>query len=360
MKTKSSIPGPVRSTRMARHLRITSAFTLLSVLSLPPSAKAQFIYTTTSGAITITGYTGAGGFVNIPGTINGRPVVSIGDGAFSGNGSLTVVVIPDSVNSIGGAAFESCSGLTNVAILGIVTNIGASAFSLCTSLTAILVVPQTALYSSVNGVLFNRGQTTLVQYPGGLAGSYTVPGSVTSIAADAFENCYSLTSVTIPNSVADIGSYAFANCTGLTNITIGNQITSIGFSAFSDCTSLTGVYFQGNPPSVGLGVFDAVNNVVVYYLPGTTGWGLTFGGRATALWNPQVQSSGAGFGLRSNQFGFNITWGAARIIVVEASTNLGNPIWSLLTTNTLIGGTFYFRDPKWTNYPDRFYRLRSP
>ena len=50
----------------------------------------------------------------------------------------------------------------------------------------------------------------------------------------------------------------------------------------NDCTSLTGVYFQGNAPSLaGSSVFDGDNHATVYYLPGTTGWGSTFGGRPT-------------------------------------------------------------------------------
>jgi hypothetical protein len=47
-------------------------------------------------------------------------------------------------------------------------------------------------------------------------------------------------------------------------------------------------------------------------------------------------------------------------VVVEASTNLANPVWSPVGTNTLTGGASYFSDPRWTNYPARFYRLRSP
>jgi hypothetical protein len=91
-------------------------------------------------------------------------------------------------------------------------------------------------------------------------------------------------------------------------------------------------------------------------LPGTTGWGSTFGGCPTALWNPQAQSPG----VRSNQFGFTITGTTNLAVVVEACTNLANPIWSPVGTNTLTGGSSYFSDPQWTNYAARFYRLRSP
>ena len=52
--------------------------------------------------------------------------------------------------------------------------------------------------------------------------------------------------------------------------------------------------------------------------------------------------------------------GQRMVVVVEASTNLANPIWSPLATNTLTSGSSYFSDPQWTNYPGRFYRLRWP
>ena len=52
--------------------------------------------------------------------------------------------------------------------------------------------------------------------------------------------------------------------------------------------------------------------------------------------------------------------GTANIpVVVEASTNLGSG-WVPLQSVSLTNGDFYFSDPQWTNYPGRFYRLRSP
>jgi hypothetical protein len=98
----------------------------------------------------------------------------------------------------------------------------------------------------------------------------------------------------------------------------------------------------------------------VYYMPGTTGWGSTFGGRPSVLWNPQVQTDDPSFGVRTNRFGFAITWASGMVVVVEASTNLVNPLWSPVATNILTDGSSYFRDPQWTNYPARLYRLRSP
>jgi sugar lactone lactonase YvrE len=75
---------------------------------------------------------------------------------------------------------------------------------------------------------------------------------------------------------------------------------------------------------------------------------------------PTILLNDGGFGVRSNPFGFNINWASGMTVVVEASPSLTNPTWYPLGTNTLTSGSSYFSDPQWTNYPSRFYRIRSP
>jgi hypothetical protein len=109
-------------------------------------------------------------------------------------------------------------------------------------------------------------------------------------------------------------------------------------------------------------VFQFDPGATAYFLPGTTGWGPTFGGIPTALWilpYPLILTSNLGFGVQSNPFGFTVSWATNLSVVVEAAIDLGNPIWSPVATNTLSNGTFYFTDPRWTKYPSRFYRVRS-
>jgi hypothetical protein len=213
-------------------------------------------------------------------------------------------------------------------------------------------------YTTTNGTITITGYN-------GPGGSVTIPEAINGVPVSlignsAFAGCTSLTAVTIGNRVTSIGGSTFQNCTSLTSVTIPNSVTSLGNYAFNPCTSLTSFYFQGNAPSLGTGVFGGNNIEVVYYLPGTTGWGAVFAGLPAVLWNPQVQTGAASFGVRTNQFGFNITGTSSLVIVVEASTNLANPVWSPVGTNTLAGGSSYFSDPRWTNYRARFYRLRSP
>ena len=73
-----------------------------------------------------------------------------------------------------------------------------------------------------------------------------------------------------------------------------------------------------------------------------------------------IQTSGTNFGVRSNQFGFNITGTPYIPIVVEASTNLAGPVWIPIQTLTLTSGMVYFSEPLQTNSSGRYYRISSP
>ncbi|MBR4563722.1 MAG: leucine-rich repeat protein [Paludibacteraceae bacterium] len=143
-------------------------------------------------------------------------VTTIGNYAFFYTG-LTSVDIPEGVTTIGNYAF-SYTGLTSVVIPESVTTIGEGAFG-AADLTTIDVDANNPNYCSVDGVLFNKDKTTLIQYPVGKPETtYSIPNSVITIGNSAFSYCYNLTSIVIPKGVTSIGKYAFAGCDGLETI----------------------------------------------------------------------------------------------------------------------------------------------
>ena len=309
-------------------IRCLGASCALQALVLVGELQAQdFTYTNTNGTITITGYTGPGGDVAIPAAIDGLPVTGIGDSAFYGLTNLTGITIPDSVTNLGDAAFAACVNLAHLAI--------------------------------------GKGITAI---KGGYEQGYD------KATWGTFMWCSSLTRLAIPDNVTKIGDGithlggalgAFYGCSGLTNVTIGKGLAYLGAGAFNYCNNLPSVYFQGNAPTLGIDYFgeDSFHPdelVTLYYLPGTTGWSSTYAGRPTKLWNPQAQTTDGSFGVRQNQFGFNIAGTPDIPLVIEASAALAAASWIPLHTCTLTNGLLYFSDPQWTNYSKRFYRIRSP
>ncbi len=171
----------------------------------------------------------------------GSNVTTINSTAFFGCTALSSVTIPNSVTTIGNAAFRDCSslssltlgsgvatiaesafqgcGLVSVTIPASVTSIEKYAFCVCPVLTSMDVAATNPKYSSLDGVLFDKDQKTLIEYPACKKGAYTIPDGVTTIEHGAFYGCSNLTSVTISATVTGMKGSAFYNCSGLESVT---------------------------------------------------------------------------------------------------------------------------------------------
>lgn len=193
-------------------------------------------------------------------------VTAIGDAAFYNCSGLTSLLLPSQLLQIGTAAFEGCTGLTALELPASVTTLGDNAFAECTSLQQITVADGNSAFVSVDGVLLNQAQTTLIRYPIAKSGTaYTVPATVTELAPSAFESCTRLTEIGLPNTLSSIGAWAFAN-TGLTAIHLPNSVRTVDDHAFCACTALTDVTLSSNLQELGAGTFwgcTALQNVVL-------------------------------------------------------------------------------------------------
>lgn len=168
-------------------------------------------------------------------------VTSIEDYAFAYCFALKSITIPDSVINIGDCVFQSCP-ITSITIPDSMASMGRLVFDGCCFLTSINVSENSENYSSIDGVLFNKDKTKLIQYPLGKTGTeYIIPDSVTSIEDWAFLMCPDLTTIVIPNNVKSIGRHTFEYCESLTSIEIPDSVTDIGIGAFFECTSLTSI-----------------------------------------------------------------------------------------------------------------------
>lgn len=152
---------------------------------------------------------------------------------------LEEISIPSTVTTIGANAFRSCASLRTVNIPAAVAVVGDSAFSACISLTDIAVESASTAYKAVDGVLFTKNGTRLVQYPiGNKHSAYTIPEGTLAIATMAFGKSKNLQLVTIADSVESIEPYAFSECSILSRINLNNGLKTIGSLAFQRCSLL--------------------------------------------------------------------------------------------------------------------------
>lgn len=321
---------------------------------------SSFSFTENYQGYTITSslYSATVGDLYIPATIRGRPVNQIGSGAFNNRALLESVAIPRYVNFIGNGAFSGCSnltafsvdddsssfsevdgaiynksgkelvifppgksgtfttpagvtsvrnyafydcnGLTEVQLSPDLSAISSSAFISCSSLTMIEADPANPLFTSVEGVLYDKAVSEIIIYPAArMEPTFVIPDTVTKISDRAFTEAAALVDIVIPDSVTVIGRGAFSSCASLTRVVISANITTIADYAFYNCSQLSSATFTGDAPeNFGDYVFNSVaTDFKTYAYEGTTGFTYPSwqGYSIEMLPNPNLDSDGDGW-----------------------------------------------------------------
>jgi hypothetical protein len=249
--------------RLSSHAKRITALLISLVLvaavcqAASAATSGDYTYEVTDNQATITCYAGPGGDITVPAALEGYPVTAIGDYAFANCTTIASITLPSGVTSIGRYAFYECQALTTIALSDTITSLGLDAFCRCYALTAITVDTANPVYTSVDGIMFDKTGTTLVQYPIGRPDlSYTIPTGVTTIGYGAFSYSKTLTGVVIPDGLAVIGNSAFYRCTKLTGMVVPDGVTDIDNHAFYGCYALTSVTLPDSVTRIGAYAFS--------------------------------------------------------------------------------------------------------
>ena len=325
-----AVPATYTSTGLTAgsHCSVCGAVLVAQTVVPMLEGSADFTYSIiTDSTVSITGYIGSSTSIAIPSTavVDGKTytVAAVEDDAFASCTALTSIttnngmdlkksglyftkdsikykvltkdavqvepktytgnlVIPETVaagntftvTSIHGNAFKYCNNLTSLNLPKSITTIDADASygcSLygCIRLAEINVDDANTVYSSIDGVLFNKDKTELIRYPLNKSGAYTIPNTVTTIGREAFSYCDGLTSVTISNSVRRINYGAFGDCSYLTSVTIPEGVTTLESLVFNYCTSLASITIPESITSIPYATFEYCRNLTTVSLPST-------------------------------------------------------------------------------------------
>lgn len=223
-------------------------------------------------------------------------VTTIEDQAFAFCVALTTVTFPGTLITIGLKAFFNCTSLGDVNIPSLVQDYGDGAFANCISMTSIGVDTNNQYFKSVDGVVYFKNLTTLVECPSGRAGDFVVPVGTKAIMNGSFMYCGNLTSINIPDSVRTIGTaafmyavrlpsvvmpdsvekvgeFAFAYCLSLKTVTVSSKAATLGNDCFYSCVALRTILFNGNAPSTGVNWGILTNRyLTLYYHQGANGF----------------------------------------------------------------------------------------
>lgn len=165
---------------------------------------------------------------------------------------LKRIVLPLQTTKIEADAFRNCSSLHTIEVPTLVESIETSAG--CTALTEINVQAGNSHYSSKDGVLLSGDGKSILWFPMGKEGEYTLPSTVTTVGDYAFRNCR-IETFHFADGLTSIGKYAFYN-SSVKEVSLPSTVKQIPTGLFQKCADLTTVHLGKNTELLGDYVFD--------------------------------------------------------------------------------------------------------
>lgn len=165
---------------------------------------------------------------------------------------LKRIVLPLQTTKIEADAFRNCSSLHTIEVPTLVESIETSAG--CTALTEINVQAGNSHYSSKDGVLLSGDGKSILWFPMGKGGEYTLPSTVTTVGDYAFRNCR-IETFHFADGLTSIGKYAFYN-SSVKEVSLPSTVKQIPTGLFQKCADLTTVHLGKNTEMLGDYVFD--------------------------------------------------------------------------------------------------------
>lgn len=165
---------------------------------------------------------------------------------------LKRIVLPLQTTKIEADAFRNCSSLHTIEVPTLVESIETSAG--CTALAEINVQAGNSHYSSKDGVLLSGDGKSILWFPMGKEGEYTLPLTVTTVGDYAFRNCR-IETFHFADGLTSIGKYAFYN-SSVKEVSLPSTVKQIPTGLFQKCANLTTVHLGKNTEMLGDYVFD--------------------------------------------------------------------------------------------------------
>lgn len=246
-------------------------------ISMYPAGKAGRAYQIPGGVRSIGEYAFYG--AQLYDLIIPSSVEYVSNWAIYGCESMLSLDIPDSVVHMGYGSVAFCSKISRITLGAGITEVTVDMIpdllasvkilhlgknvskvdkeiSRGLALNTITVDSGNQYFTSVGGVLYNKGVTEVILIPGAMTGKYIMPNTVRYIGSNVFQFT-SVSSVVLSESLQAIGSQAFYKNSGIASIKIPKTVKTVGDRAFANCSTLVMVYFEGNnPPSVGNDAFN--------------------------------------------------------------------------------------------------------